>query len=469
MVPLVTCNIEHMLYTMILHLRPDFSIMRTALRAMLLSMLWIGLISCASAQLPLLADGYCPPALDDVLPGKAPLRVLLFDRLPMLAWKGEGNVQVLCVTSRENLYLAKMREQIGAVFDTERSQFSLRRNNQNFCRLPGAVRLQSDKPILIWQPGSDAWVRCTSPLIVIPSANNSYAVAQEIMLEDYLRFVVPSEMPSSFHPQALRAQAVIARTYTLSKLGRHRASGADLCASVHCQAFNTESKRVAATDAAVRDTAGQVLFSGAQLAVTYYHANCGGTTDDAAYVWGAEYAAPYLCGIIDSKRLLMPVTVQELYKQGDRYCSRASNASWTRQFTPAMVNDLVRKNLVRVTGNADLVIASVTAMQVTSRTPNGRAYTLRVEGEGGSAIVYGDKIRWLFGTGNPGAEGLWSTLFDLNVDRNEAGKITGYTFTGAGRGHGLGLCQWGADGRGKAGQSYREILQAYYPGTIVGR
>jgi len=106
-------------------------------------------------------------------------------------------------------------------------------------------------------------------------------------------------------------------------------------------------------------------------------------------------------------------------------------------------------------------------MFVEERTPLGRAATLRVEGNGASVLVFGDQIRWLFGNGLPGANGLRSTLFDLTVNRDAAGNIIDYVLTGTGRGHGLGLCQWGAEGRARAGQSYSEIIQAYFPGTRI--
>ncbi|HEY3416623.1 MAG TPA: SpoIID/LytB domain-containing protein, partial [Armatimonadota bacterium] len=221
-----------------------------------------------------------------------------------------------------------------------------------------------------------------------------------------------------------------------------------------------------ATDAAVDATRGLVLLCGNKLAATYYHSTCGGMTDDAGLLWGPEYAAPYLSGgrDVSTKGDTTP-PINELLTVKDAYCQRSSNIRWTLTYTPAQVDTLVGKNLGKLTGDPDVKIAKVTNMTIEERTPNGRVWHLRVEGDGASVVVDGDKIRWLFGTGDPGPAGLPSTLFDLKISRDAAGQPTGYVFTGAGRGHGIGLCQWGADGRAKAGQTCRQILKAYFPGT----
>lgn len=425
---------------------------------------------CLPAQQASPFDNYEPPSIEQVLSAKAPVRILISSRMPYMAWQGEGIVKVVEVSSGKVLTNCALRMQVGAIFSTDNKYIVLRKNNENFCSSNSTLKLISDKPIMFWNGSTDKWSRQDSPMLVIPCANNTFSLAREILLEDYLRFVVPSEMPGFFHPQALRAQAVIARTYTLSKLGKHSCEGADLCAQVHCQMYNANCKSTIETDAAVRDTNGQVLICGAQLANTYYHSCCGGVTDDATFIWGTEYSAPYLTGVIDGVNNRAPFTFSATTDIGESYCSHASNTIWKRTFTSQEIDTLVKKNIARVTGKTNLKISSVSDMTVTARTPHGRVWSLAISGDGFDTVVYGDNIRWLFGNGLPGASGLWSTLFEMTSVRDPAGKIIEYRMVGAGRGHGLGLCQWGADGRGKAGQSYREILQAYYAGTqIIGK
>ncbi len=310
------------------------------------------------------------------------------------------------------------------------------------------------------------------PLIITPTANNTFSVAREMLLEEYLRNVVPAEMPASFHPQALRAQAIIARTYALIELGRHADEGADVCNGVHCQVFCADDKRTAVADGAVTATRGLVLMYGDQLAEAYYSADCGGATDDAGALWGPAFSRPYLTGIVDSPDGKLPPepVIQGLLDAKDPYCKEANSWHWTKSFTAAEVDALVSKNLPLVLGDATLQLTAVTGLTVEERTPNGRVAHLRVDGmdangNAESFVVNGDLVRWLFGSGKPGPDGLWSTLFDLTTSKDEAGHITLYTFRGAGRGHGIGLCQWGANGRAQAGQTFRQILHAYYPGT----
>ncbi|HEX2949526.1 MAG TPA: SpoIID/LytB domain-containing protein [Armatimonadota bacterium] len=421
----------------------------------------------AFAQQP--SPVYTPPSARDVLSGKAPLRVLIVTAQPMIAWKGTCDVRVTSMTDSSLLYTSPAAELVGVVSVPEDHSVSLRKAGANFCPVSGAFKLESDQPIALWTSKPDHWTTYSSPLIVTSLADGTFTITREMLLDEYLRNVVPAEMPASFHPQALSAQAIIARTYALKQLGRHAAEGADICATVHCQAFTTDAKRTTATDTAVTATKGLVLLYGGKLADAFYHSCCGGTVDDAGYVWGPEYARPYLSGGYDSTKKLQQdqVGIADILAQGDTYCKRSGNMHWTRKFSPSDVDELVRKNLAKVTGDSAEKITHVTNMAIEDRSPFGRVASLRVEGDGASVLVSGDKVRWLFGSGAPGLDGLWSTLFDLTVTRDDAGNITEYTITGAGRGHGLGLCQWGADGRARAGQTFRDILAAYYPGTRI--
>jgi SpoIID/LytB domain protein len=408
---------------------------------------------------------YTAPNFRDVLGGKAPLRILAMTKQPMLAWKGGQTVRILRADDSTVLYTAKAGELVGLVRD--QAGCWLRQNGKNFTAVSGAIRLQSGKPIKVWTPNPDAWSTFDTTLVLVPTADGNFTMAREMMLEEYLRNVVSSEMPSSFQPQALRAQAIIARTYALVKLGRHAAEGADLCATEHCQMCGSTTQHAAETDRAIQDTRGLVLMAGDKLAEPYYSATCGGSTDDAGAIWGPEYARPYLVGGPDMDPKVMPenLTADALIAGQDAYCKGSKSFHWVKQFTAAEVNALVAKNLPVVTNDPTAQIRTVTNMTVEERTPNGRVASLRVEGDGMSVVVFGDQIRWLFGNGNPGPNGLWSTLFDLTVSRDAQGAIDQYAFQGAGRGHGIGLCQWGANGRAQAGQGFREILAAYYPGT----
>jgi SpoIID/LytB domain protein len=421
------------------------------------------------AAAPPTVPSYSAPAAADVLAEKSPLRLSLATRKGMVAWKGTGAVRAVSVPDSWTLYQSKADEQVGLVRAAPDQSCWLRQNGQNFCAVPALIRLESDKPIKLWTPQPESWITVAAPLLIIPTADATFNVVQELLLEEYLRQVVPGEMPQSFHPQALRAQAIIARTYTLSKLGRHAADDADLCASEHCQVYRALTT-TRPTDDAVKATRGMILLADDKIAVPYYHAHCGGATDDAGYIWGPLFTRPYLVGGVDRATPIgsAGLPIDKILTLEDPFCKRAPSLRWTKTVASAELDALVRTNLAKVTGDAGVKITHVTNLAIEERTLYGRASLLRVEGDGASHLVRGDQIRWLFGTGMPGPNGLWSTLFELTLARDATGALTGITLNGTGRGHGIGLCQWGADGRAQAGQSFRQILQAYYPGLRLG-
>lgn len=434
-----------------------------------LTALLLGSWHSALTQQPGSPPAYTPPDYHDVLNGKAPIRILLISGQTMLAWKSDGGVRVVSLIDKSVLYTAEKDESVGVARMTDDRSMALRKHNANFCPAAGVLRLESDTPLKIWAPALQDFKDFPAPVIISPLADGSFSMSREMPLEEYLRNVVPAEMPPTFLPQALRAQAVIARTYALSHLGGQADQCADLCCTIMDQAYLPDDRRTKVTDAAVHDTRGQVLLYNSKLIEAYYHADCGGATDDAGYVWGPERARPYLIAVADTPDARLPEgkDLKEFLARLDRYSGAAPSAHWTKQFTPTELDRLVHKNISKVTGDPTVKISHVTNLAVEGRTPSGRAQNLRVEGDGFSVLVSGDQIRWLFGSGAPGADGLWSTLFELEITKDTDGKITGCTFTGSGRGHGVGLCQWGANGRAKAGQTYREILKTYYPGTTL--
>ncbi len=426
--------------------------MQTVPLRMLCASLAVAVLVCSGVQLMMLRAQestsvpvpapppcYQAPDYHAVLQGKAPLRILVSEQQPMLAWKGEAEVRAVNAMDGTPLYTAKADEQVGVVRMEDQSCW-LRQDGKNFCGVAAALRLESDKPIQLWTAKPDAWTTFAGALDITPTAGNTFCVAREMLLEDYLRNVVPGEMPATFHPQALRAQAIIARTYALNELGRFADEGADVCSDQRSQMFLPDAKRTAVADEAVAETRGLVLYYGGQLAEPYYHADCGGVTDDAGLLWGPERTRPYLTGIVDTPAGKLPPEpmIQGLLSAKDPYCTGASAQHWSVTFPAADVDALVSKNLPLVTGDATLQLSKVTALNIEARTPHGRVARLRVTGADAkgnemSVFVIGDQVRWLFGHGKPGPDGLWSTLFDLSVNKDDTGQLTGYTFTGAGR------------------------------------
>ena len=296
--------------------------------------------------------------------------------------------------------------------------------------------------------------------LVVSATDSGLLVVNHLALEDYLRGVVPLEIggtrPASDRA-AVEAQAVAARSYTISRLTSAR-RGWDLQATVADQVYGGAEAERPASDAAVRATRGLVLLYGGRVVGNApYHSTCGGSTAATSESWWRSRDEPYLQRVSDR----IPGT--------DRYyCDGAPRFQWTESWTGARLNALVNRYLEAYAAVPAGGPGAVRAVSVDGRTPSGRIAALTVTTEQGSYAVRGDDVRRLLRTA--GGEILNSTYFSVDgmvVGRD--GRLAQLTLRGTGYGHGIGMCQWGAIGRARAGQDFRTILRSYYPGTTVGR
>lgn len=295
-------------------------------------------------------------------------------------------------------------------------------------------------------------------------AGGRLAAVLALPLEELLRGLVPSEMPAGSPPEALRAQAVTARSNVLAQIGtRHLADPWSLCSDVHCQAYRGEGAQVATTDAAVRATSGEALFAVAdgRLVDGVYSAMCGGHGENNDAVWGgtpspslrgrpdlgAADAAGWAGGLASEGRVSAFLADAPLAWCARAPGSKADRYRWERHIAPGKLDTLL----------ATLGVGAVDDLAVVERGASGRAIALRVDGDRGSATVHGElRIRRLLGD-------LPSAMFVITPERE------GWAFRGGGWGHGVGMCQWGAIARAGAGQGYRQILGAYFAGAAVAR
>lgn len=289
-----------------------------------------------------------------------------------------------------------------------------------------------------------------------------------IDLEELLRGILPSEIYASAHIEALKAQAVAARTEILSAIGhRHPATPFLLCATQHCQVYNGATRYTPETDRAVKETVGVVLLYEKRFVRAVYSSNCGGHTEDNSTVWG-EHPEPYLTPVVDTdpnsdiyKKFRDGITEENLeeflYLGGDTFCSRSSfsNKKAFRWQEEIPYNDilLLLKKRFDINGLNDIII-------------EGRGISGRIKG---ITIISGEKkfyidgeynIRQLFG-------GLKSGLMIIEKKKDPSGRIVSLIFTGAGWGHGVGMCQTGAIGMAERNYSYSDILKHYYSGVRI--
>ncbi|HIE50770.1 MAG TPA: SpoIID/LytB domain-containing protein [Armatimonadetes bacterium] len=317
-------------------------------------------------------------------------------------------------------------------------------------------------------------------------------VVNTVTLDDYLRGVVPLEMGPRTPWAALRAQAVAARTYALARLARQAAPTYDFIAS-HTQQYGGVAVETESTNRAVAETRGEVITFYGRLIHAFFHASCGGRTEDAANVWGVT--EPCLVGVQDAppvprsssvtrpaggegkeiapvkgdrgwsvESLAEPEAIRDfLRRRGGSYCAHRPFYRWKVTYSRAELEERLRRTLPRVLHRPGLSLGGLKGVHVQARSVNGRVQVLEIADERHTYRIAGDRIRWLFGTGRPDERGLRSTLFVV-------GRVgERYHFWGGGWGHGVGMCQQGAQGLAEAGRDYRAILQHYYPGTQVER
>lgn len=289
---------------------------------------------------------------------------------------------------------------------------------------------------------------------VAPAPNgDGLLVVNRLYLEDYLRGVVPMEIGhrTADEREAVAAQAIAARSYAYTHIALSRTY--DMRRTVVDQVYGGADAETPLGDTAVAETRGLVLTYRGVVVNAPYHSACGGHTAAASEVWRSP-DEPYLVSVSDR----IPGT--------DRfYCDIAPRFRWERTFTRAALRALLDRYLKDYATVSSRGPGAPRALDVESRTPSGRVRALEVVTDRGHYTVRMDNIRFVLRAAD--GEILNSTAFTVENERDADGELSRVIVRGSGYGHGVGMCQWGAIGRARAGQDYRTILRAYYPGTTV--
>ena len=246
---------------------------------------------------------------------------------------------------------------------------------------------------------------------------------QSIDLEDYTAAALNGEAGVFTSPAALEAMAITIRTFARANAGRHRADGYDFCDTTHCQRL-LRGPAPARVRTAVESTNGLILWARGRPAEVFFHRSCGGKTEDAGAIWPG------------ASRPWLPV-------QADEACQRLASRDWTAR--------IALKELAQALG-----LKRIGSLRVASRTPSGRVATLGSDAGPIDAeqlhLAVGRTLGWNY---------LKSRLYDVHI----AGEAA--VFAGRGSGHGVGLCQDGAEARARSGETAEQILAFYFPGTKV--
>ncbi len=273
------------------------------------------------------------------------------------------------------------------------------------------------------------------------STGNGFDVRNTLPLEQYLYSVVPSEMPASWPLDALKSQAVAARTYALVDLKRSHRRGYDVAATTASQVYQGVKAEHPRSTQAVIATRGQVVTFKNEPIDAYFHSTSGGKTEFGGDLWANK---PYL------------KPVKDVDQASPKYI-------WHTQFSQQQLQQLLQSKL-------QVNVGELKSLEPATRTRGGRVKTLRIQGTRGVKTVDGAKLR--------SALHLNSTFFNVG-GINAAGQLIvpdqeqiveipeTFEFAGRGWGHGMGMSQWGARQLALDGKGYREILKHYYQGVRV--
>jgi stage II sporulation protein D len=284
-------------------------------------------------------------------------------------------------------------------------------------------------------------------------------VVNRLPMESYLLGVVSAEMGrrSGLDQEALRAQAIVSRTFALRNLRRWQALGFDAYATVADQVYGGAAAETPEGRAAVEATRGMVLTYGGAPIDAFFYSTCGGRTADGTEVFRAANR-PYLRSVPD------------VAEDGVAYCSLSPRFRWHEEWTGEALRATLQRTLPALppgtVGSAAGDVSRVRDVRVSYRTPSGRVGRLAITLPLGDVLVDGPGVRQVL---RPVSGGLLrSNVFDLTVSR-AGGQVVRLVADGAGAGHGVGFCQWGAVGRARRGQEHQQILAAYYPGAVLER
>jgi stage II sporulation protein D len=264
----------------------------------------------------------------------------------------------------------------------------------------------------------------------ISPADKGLLVVNELPLEDYLIGLINCEISSQWPMEAIKAQAVVARSYAVYQKEMRKNAMYDLESTVMDQVYEGCEIEDSRAGRGVKETAGEVLTYKGNVIQAFYHSNCGGHTESSENVWG--FSLPYMQGVDCS------------------YCLATPSAKWEQTIPLNKIESLLKGNGYQVAGLLEI--------RTGKKNRSGRVTDLTLIFAKGRLTISAVNFRKIIGY-----TVIKSTNFEARIAGDDA------VFTGIGYGHGVGLCQWGAKQRAGDGFDYREILSYYYPGTRLGR
>ncbi len=264
---------------------------------------------------------------------------------------------------------------------------------------------------------------------IVRKDNGRLMVVNRLGLDEYLYGVLYHEVSHRWPMEALKVQAIAARTFALYQMRQNRSQPYDLRSDIYSQVYGGRTSEKWTTTAAVDRTKGEILTYKGDIFPTYYHATCGGHTEDAANLWNID--------------------IEPLKGVPCNFCTASPHYRWSKDIFLWMLESKLKE--------AGYKIGAVASVAILSRNKSGRIDKLEIkDGFGTSVVLTGKDFRQILGPND-----ARSTNFKTSMQWGNL-SLKGY-----GWGHGVGMCQWGAYGQAKKGKKADEILKYYYPGSEI--
>lgn len=341
--------------------------------------------------------------------------------------------------------------------------------------------------------------------LVLSTKSGKLSVVNLVSMEEYLFGVVPHEMPSGWPLEALKAQAVAARTYATVNRGKYKADGFDLVDTNMDQAYGGIASEAASTTQAVQETRGMVLTYGGAVVTAYYHSSSGGHTENNENVWSGP-AQPYLRGVPDfdqvegntryswkysftvgefaerlkrsgydigSVQSVLPAGTLGVSGRPSQWAIQGSSGKMTLtayQFRMALdLPSAPRTTQFRSEGVVTTIVTQTTNPATVHAVGAGGVVTARpatpvtVVTAAGTTTL--SETRPVYVVGASGTVAV--NPVTVTVEKPGPAQPSGVEIAGGGYGHAVGLSQWGANGMARQGKSFTEILTHFYTGIKV--
>jgi SpoIID/LytB domain protein len=398
------------------------------------------------------------------LPKEGTIRIGLIEKQKIVSVKSGGDFIIHAVGNRTPLYSGKGQEQFwieinknGLMTFTDKDKKVITRSAN-----PLVYELNSNEDTSIVAGvvnGAPETNRTYRGIMEFRPGSEGMTVVNIVSMEEYLYAVVPSEMPVSWPAEALKAQAIAARSYAIAYLGNFASRGFDLFGTPNSMAYHGVGSEHKNTLSAVDLTRGVVLFGETKQPLrAYFSANHGGYSEDSLTLWGYDaYMKAVPDKLLPLRNNPLPLDVffrwvrdtPPTYSNVPKY-SHISAYRWEKWVSP----EEIRRRLAEDPGEIRSIVTR-------GRGISGRIVQVDVKGNKGTVSVKGDAIWRSMG-------GLRSSLFTIRQKLDKDGNLEYFVFQGAGYGHGIGLDQHGAAGMASAGISAEEILRHYYPRSTQG-